>query len=166
MTQTAQFLVVHTDAAPHADWSIETERLAHIGARFLPTTSASEDELIETTRHADVLCVTSARITRRVIEHLERCRAIIRYGVGFELPQAILWELLDDFILVGDDEIRAAIRLLLEKAHTPAEGAGAAPLAAALRLRERLAGRRAALVVSGGNLSMTQLQSIVGEVRS
>ena len=86
--------------------------------------------------------------------------------VGFELPQAILWDLLDDFILVSDDEIRAAIRLLLEKAHTLAEGAGAAPLAGAIKLRERLAGRRVALIVSGGNLSMEHLASIVSERRS
>jgi threonine dehydratase len=82
---------------------------------------------------------------------------------GFALPQAILWELLDDFITVSDDEMRAAVRLMLEKAHTLAEGAGAAPLAAALRLRGELTGRRVALVVSGGNLSMEQLQAIVAE---
>ncbi|MGH2599421.1 MAG: threonine ammonia-lyase [Dehalococcoidia bacterium] len=82
---------------------------------------------------------------------------------GFAVPQAILWDLLDDFVTVSDDEMRGAVRLMLEKAHTLAEGAGAAPLAAALRLREELAGRRVALVVSGGNLSMEQLQAIVAE---
>lgn len=80
---------------------------------------------------------------------------------GFALPQSLMWELLDDFVLVSDDELRAAIRLLLEKAHTLAEGAGAAPLAGALRLRDQLAGRRAALVISGGNLSMTQLNDVM-----
>ncbi len=86
MTQTDLFLVVHTDIKPNDDYGIETERLATIGARFLPTRrSASEDELIEKTRHADALCVTSARITRRVIENLERCKVIVRYGVGFDV---------------------------------------------------------------------------------
>lgn len=80
---------------------------------------------------------------------------------GFDLPQSILWDLLDDFVLVSDDEMRAAVRLLIEKAHTLTEGAGAAPLAAAINLSERLAGRRVALVVSGGNLSMEQLHVIV-----
>lgn len=84
--------------------------------------------------------------------------------VGFALTQAILWDLLDDFVLVSDAEMAAAIRLLLAKAHTLAEGAGAAPLAAALQLRDHLAGRRIALVVSGGNLSMSQLQEIAGRV--
>lgn len=79
---------------------------------------------------------------------------------AFALPQSMLWDLLDDFILVSDDELRAAIRLLLATAHTLTEGAGAAPLAAALRLRDGLAGRNVALVVSGGNLSMEQLRAI------
>jgi D-3-phosphoglycerate dehydrogenase len=86
VTQTERFLVVHTDIKPNDDYSIETERLAAIGARFVPTPrSAMEEELIEKTRHADALCVTSARITRRVIENLERCKAIVRYGVGFDV---------------------------------------------------------------------------------
>jgi threonine dehydratase len=85
---------------------------------------------------------------------------------GFALPQSIMRDLLDDFVLVSDAQMRDAIRLLLAKAHTLAEGAGAAPLAAALKLRDRLAGRTVALVVSGGNLSMSQLQEIVGQGES
>jgi D-3-phosphoglycerate dehydrogenase len=86
MSQAERFLVVHTDTKPNDDYSIETERLAAIGARFVPTPrSATEDELIEKTRHADALCVTSARITRHVIESLERCKVIVRYGVGFDV---------------------------------------------------------------------------------
>lgn len=83
--------------------------------------------------------------------------------VAFAMPMSILWEKLDDFVLVSDAQMRAAIRLLLEKAHTLTEGAGAAPLAAALAMRERLAGRKVALIVSGGNLSMEQLRVIVNE---
>jgi threonine dehydratase len=101
--------------------------------------------------------------TVRSSDRMETFAEGLATRVGFELPQAILWDLLDDFILVGDDEIRAAIRLLLAKAHTLAEGAGAAPLAAAIRLREDLAGRRVALIVSGGNLSMEQLADIAAE---
>lgn len=85
MSEAVRFLVVHTDAPSSGDWSIETERLATIGARFVPTVSSNEDELIANVREADALCVTSARITRRVIESLERCRAIVRYGVGFDV---------------------------------------------------------------------------------
>ena len=82
-------------------------------------------------------------------------------GAPFELPQRILWELLDDFVLVSDGEILQAIALYLEKAHSLAEGAGAAPLAAALKLRDRLAGKKVALVLSGGNLSMEQLRRVI-----
>jgi D-3-phosphoglycerate dehydrogenase len=86
MTETERFVVVHTDIKSNDDYSIETERLATIGARFVPTPrSATEDELIEKTHRADALCVTSARITRRVIENLERCKVIVRYGVGFDV---------------------------------------------------------------------------------
>jgi threonine dehydratase len=76
---------------------------------------------------------------------------------AFELPQRILWEHLDDFVLVGDDEIREAQSQLIETTRNLVELAGAAPLAAAHRLRDRLAGKRVALVVSGGNASRQQL---------
>src|SRR5207249_2586175 len=48
---------------------------------------------------------------------------------AFELPQRILWEMLDDFVLVPDDEIRTAVRLMIETTRNLAEPAGAAPLA-------------------------------------
>ncbi len=83
-------------------------------------------------------------------------------GVGFELPQRILWELLDDFVLVSDDEIDEAIRLYLEHTRNLAEGAGAAALAAAVRYRDRFQGRRVAVVLSGGNLSPDQLRAVLG----
>ena len=73
--------------------------------------------------------------------------------VAFELPQRIMWELLDDFVLVSDDEIRAAQRLMIESTRNLIEAAGASPLAAAIRLRDTLAGKRVALIASGGNAS-------------
>ncbi|MEP7198771.1 MAG: threonine/serine dehydratase [Chloroflexota bacterium] len=78
--------------------------------------------------------------------------------VGFTLPQAILRDLLDDFVLVSDDEMRHAMRLLLEKTHNLAEGAGAAPLAAALKCKEQLQGKKVAVILSGGNTSMQHLR--------
>jgi len=79
--------------------------------------------------------------------------------VAFELTQRILWDHLADFVLVSDDEMLRAIRLYVEKAHTLAESAGAASLAAALKLRERLAGQTVALVLSGGNITVEQLST-------
>ena len=84
-------------------------------------------------------------------------------GTAFELPQRILRRLLDDFVLVSDEDIRTAVRTLLEGNRTVVEGAGAASLAAALRLKDRLAGRRVALILSGGNISVAQLRSVLGE---
>ena len=80
--------------------------------------------------------------------------------VPFELPQKILWEHLDDFVLVSDDEIRSATRLLIEHTRNLVEPAGAASLAAAVKLRNRLHGKRVALVLSGGNISPAQLADL------
>ncbi len=81
--------------------------------------------------------------------------------VAFELPQRIMWELLDDFVLVTDDEIRAAQRLMIESTRNLIEAAGASPLAAAIRLRDTLAGQRVALIASGGNASPDQLRELL-----
>jgi threonine dehydratase len=81
--------------------------------------------------------------------------------VAFELPQRIMWELLDDFVLVGDDAIRAAQRAMIESTRNLIEAAGASPLAAALQLRDELAGRRVALIASGGNASPDQLRELL-----
>ena len=73
----------------------------------------------------------------------------------FELPQQILRRLLDDFILVSDDAISDAVHFLLGRNRTLVEGAGAAAVAAAFALKERLAGLRVALILSGGNISIS-----------
>jgi threonine dehydratase len=80
--------------------------------------------------------------------------------VPFELPQQILWEHLDDFVLVSEDEIRHATRLMIEHTRNLVEPAGAAPLAAAVKLGDRLRGKRIALVASGGNISPSQLAAL------
>jgi threonine dehydratase len=55
-------------------------------------------------------------------------------------------------VQVSDEEVAAAIRYLWTDTHNLAEGAGAAPLAAALQEKARLAGKRVGLVLSGGNI--------------
>ena len=80
---------------------------------------------------------------------------------SFELPVRIVHRLVDEFVLVSEEELRAAIRLYVEKAHTIAEGAGAAPLAAAMKMGDRLAGKRVGLVLSGGNLTASMLREIL-----
>ena len=76
---------------------------------------------------------------------------------AFELPQQIMRELLDDFVLVSEDGLRAATRLMIEKTRNLVEPAGAAPLAAVLAAPGRFAGRTVAIVCSGGNISPAQL---------
>ena len=68
--------------------------------------------------------------------------------VAFELPQRILWDRLDDFVLVDEDELERAVVLMIEGTRNLVEPAGAAPLAAALTLRERLRGKTVALIQS------------------
>jgi threonine dehydratase len=79
-------------------------------------------------------------------------------GTAFSLPQAILREYLDDFILLPDEEILRAMAWMIERAHTLAEAAGAAPLAAAYRFREKMKGRKIGLICSGGNTSLEHLR--------
>jgi threonine dehydratase len=85
-------------------------------------------------------------------------------GMAAELPQSILWEHLHDFVLVRDEEIRQAMVWMIERAHTLAEGAGAAPLAAAYNMREALQGKKVALICSGGNSSLEHLRQALASV--
>jgi threonine dehydratase len=85
--------------------------------------------------------------------------------VAFDLPQRILREHLSDFVLVSDGAIREAVALMIEHTRTLVEPAGAAALAGALALRERLVGRRVALVCSGANVTPEQLRDVLVETR-
>ncbi|WP_182876145.1 threonine ammonia-lyase [Microbispora sp. H10670] len=82
-------------------------------------------------------------------------------GSAFATPQAVMRDRLDDFVLVGDDEILRAQRMLLGEAHTLAEGAGAAALAGLLARREEFAGRRVAVVCTGGNAGPKELARLL-----
>ena len=74
--------------------------------------------------------------------------------VPFEMTQRIMWELLDDFVLVGEAEIESAIRLLARQARLMAEGAGAASLAGAIKMEDQLVGRRVVGVLTGANMPL------------
>jgi threonine dehydratase len=83
--------------------------------------------------------------------------------VAFELPFRIMQEGLDAMVLVTEEEIRQAIVRLLRTTHNLAEGAGAAPVAAAWKLREALAGQRVVMVLSGGNIDLETLRWVVSQ---
>jgi len=83
-------------------------------------------------------------------------------GRSFDLPQRILRNSLSDFLLVTDDQIAEAQRLMATAAHTLTEGAGAAPLAAVLAHPDRFAGREIAIVCTGANASPQELALLGG----
>jgi threonine dehydratase len=68
-----------------------------------------------------------------------------------------------DFWLVGDDSMRAASLALLDRTHNLAELAGAAALAGVLERRDALAGKIVVVILSGGNLSVAKLQSVLSQ---
>lgn len=102
---------------------------------------------------------------RRLVEAPNRTFAEgLATGTAFSLPQAILWEMLEEFVLVSEEEIERAMAWMIERARSLAEGAGAAPLAAAYRMREELAGKTVGLICSGGNTSLEHLKRALGAV--
>jgi threonine dehydratase len=80
--------------------------------------------------------------------------------IGYELTQEILQDYLADFILVSEEEMVRAILLVMELIRNMVEEAGASPLAAALKIKEKLKGKNVALVLTGGNISMDRLKQI------
>jgi threonine dehydratase len=80
---------------------------------------------------------------------------------AFHLPTMMLRDLVDDFVLVSEEQLCTAIQLLVEKAHTIAEGAGAAPLAAAIKLKDEFKGKKVALVITGGNITFQNLCKVI-----
>ncbi|HLJ96837.1 MAG TPA: threonine dehydratase [Gemmataceae bacterium] len=86
-------------------------------------------------------------------------------GMATRIPAEMTLEIMrrhvHDMVLVSDPALREAIRLLLRLTHNLAEGAGAAATAAALQLRDRLAGKTVVGVLSGGNLDMRELGRIL-----
>jgi threonine dehydratase len=79
----------------------------------------------------------------------------------YEMTFPALREGLADFITVTDTEIADALRMLLRTTHSLVEGAGATGLAGLLKLRERLAGQRVGVVLSGGNIDQQTLQRVL-----
>jgi len=103
---------------------------------------------------------------QRVVEAPNRTFAEgLATGTGFALPQAILWETLHDFVLLSDERILQAMGWLVERAHTLAEAAGAASLAAAVQKRNEFVGQKIGLVLSGGNTSPENLKRALDSLR-
>ena len=99
-------------------------------------------------------------------------QATVAEGIAVKVPGEntlpLIKEHVDDVLLVSEEQVEQGIFSLLEIEKTVAEGAGAAALAAVVANPDRFAGRRVVLVVSGGNIDMMTLSSVVqrGLVRS
>ena len=81
--------------------------------------------------------------------------------VTFDLPFGILKKELDDIVTLTEDELAEGVRLALRTTHNLAEGAGAASLMAALKLRDQLAGKKIVCVMSGGNIDQRTLKRVL-----
>ena len=85
--------------------------------------------------------------------------------VTFDLTFGILERELDDIVTLTEDELAEGVRLALRTTHNLAEGAGAAPLMAAMKLRHQLRGKRVVAVMSGGNIDRATLTRVLAEPR-
>jgi len=88
-------------------------------------------------------------------------------GLAVRVPDAVALDVIcrgaARVVTVSEAEMRGAMRIMFTDTHNVAEGAGAAPLAAALQERERLAGKRVAVIQSGGNIDRALFAEILAE---
>lgn len=97
----------------------------------------------------------------RELKKLDQCDTFAE-GVAtreaFGLPAALLWDIVDEIMLVSDADLRRSILTLLQTTRMLAEGAGAAALAGLVHKREEMAGKTVGVVLSGGNLTLDALK--------
>ena len=96
----------------------------------------------------------SASVTTRIAD-----------GIALRIPDEEALEIMlknvDHVVTVSDDEVREAMRIYFTATHNTAEGAGAAALAGALKERSNIAGKRAALILTGGNVDREVFASVL-----
>ena len=92
--------------------------------------------------------------------------ATIADGMACRTPERealeIIWRGVERIVEVTDGELGAAMRSMFECTHNVCEGAGAAAVAAAAKERSHIAGRRIAVVLSGGNIDREVFASVLG----
>jgi threonine dehydratase len=112
------------------------------GSRIVGVVSAHATAYLDSFRAG---CVVEAPVS-----------TLLADGMACRVPDAqalaIIVREVDDIVAVSDDEVAAAMRIYFSDTHNAAEGAGAAPLAAALQRREAFAGRSLGLALTGGNV--------------
>ena len=108
----------------------------------------------------------SFKAGRRVsLDRIDTVADGIRTAIPGELTFPIVQKYVDDMLLVSDDEILQAERLLLERCKLLAEPTGAVSLAAVLfgKLPETFRGRKVVALISGGNVALPQLAGFIAE---
>jgi len=102
-------------------------------------------------------------VSKRVVESLVGTK--LADGMACRVPEPdaleIIWRGVDRVVAVSDEEVANAMRVLFECTHNVSEGAGAAATAAAIQERSRIAGRKVAVVVSGGNVDGDVFASVL-----
>lgn len=78
-------------------------------------------------------------------------------SITFEMCQA--W--VDDYVVVDEEEIRAGLRLLLEKHYFMVEGAAALSVASLLQQRDRFKGKKVVLILCGRKMGLDTLREII-----
>ena len=117
---------------------------AHTGAksRLVGVVSAHATSYLESFRARRVI---PSPVTTQLADGMA-CR------IGEEEALEILLREAEDVVAVTDDEVAEAMRILFTDTHNVAEGAGAAGLAAAIRMRERWPGQSVGVALTGGNV--------------
>lgn len=118
-----------------------------------------------------IIGVVSAHAPAYKLSFEQRCKVeapvatVIADGMACRVPDEQALDIIirhaDDIVAVSDEEVADAMRLYYVATHNVAEGAGAAPLAAAMRMKERLRGRRIGLPLCGGNVDHDQFARIL-----
>jgi threonine dehydratase len=75
----------------------------------------------------------------------------------YDIPFLILKDRIKDVVLLSEEELLEGVRLALRYTQNLAEVAGAAALAAAFKIKEQLLGKKVVVIMTGGNLSLSQL---------
>jgi threonine dehydratase len=98
-----------------------------------------------------------------VTDKMETLAEGLQTKMGYELTQEILRKHLSDFVLVSEKEMGRAILIYLELIRSLSEEAGASPLAAAQKIKDRLKDKTVVLVLSGSSLSLERLRSLLND---
>ena len=76
-------IVVDKNSADGLDYSIQKKIFEENGIEFVLEDCQTEDEIIEKCKDADALLVIYRQITPRIMDALEHCKVILRYGIGY-----------------------------------------------------------------------------------